>query len=132
MTKNLAIGKVECPVKLCTEQCEVFRYRERGEDSRSIANRRFAGKLYCRCPKHGQFGGATGDADMQDYILKNAQMDSPGHTRPAGTVQRVRVAPQPTPPPPPRSPRLKPRPAAATVDQDGDRVDDDAGFGFFR
>lgn len=78
MTKrNEAIGTVECPTKSCSERCDVFRFRERGESEKSVANRRFAGKLYGRCPKHGQFGGGAGDSDMQEYILCHASMHAP-------------------------------------------------------
>jgi hypothetical protein len=76
--RNESIGAVECPAKGCSEACAVFRFRERGETAQSIANRRFAGKLYARCPKHGTFGGGAGDADMQEYILCHAKMHAPG------------------------------------------------------
>lgn len=75
--RNEAIGTVECPAKACSERCDVFRFRERGESEKSVANRRFAGKLYARCPKHGQFGGGAGDSEMQEYILCNASMNAP-------------------------------------------------------
>lgn len=76
MAKNEPIGTVECPVKGCTEQCSVFRYRERGDSPKSIANRRLAGKLYARCTRHGRFD--EGGPDMQEYILGNAKMHAPG------------------------------------------------------
>lgn len=77
MAKNEPIGTVECPVKGCTEECSVFRFRERGADERSIANRRFAGKLYGRCQRHGRFGGDAGDDSMQEYIETNAKKLTP-------------------------------------------------------
>lgn len=76
--RNESIGTVECPHKACTEQCQVYRYRERGDSEKSVANRRFAGKLYGRCPRHGKFGGDPGEQDTQEYILNNATMHAPG------------------------------------------------------
>lgn len=76
--RNESIGTVECSHKGCTEQCSVFRFRERGETEKSIANRRFAGRLYGRCPKHGRFGGDPGEQEVQEYILANAKMHAPG------------------------------------------------------
>jgi len=131
--KNAAIGKVECPVKQCAEACEVFRYRERGDSDKSVANRRFAGKLYGRCPKHGRFGGDAGDDAMQDYILRNAQMSAPVPTSSPGRVRPIKPQSQNVRPAPLRHPIVKPRRASVTVDTEGeDASDDAAAFGFFR
>jgi hypothetical protein len=89
----------------------VFRYRERGAGAVSVANRRFAGKLYARCPDHGRVGGDTHDAGMQDYILKHATLDSPAI---GGAVAPV-LAPAPEKKTPAIAGAQKPR-----------------GFGFFR
>ena len=78
MARNEAIGTVECPHKGCSEPCAVFRFRERGASERSVANRRFAGRLYGRCPKHGRFGGDPGEQETQEYILTHAKMHAPG------------------------------------------------------
>lgn len=104
--RNESIGHVECPHKGCTEQCQVFRFRERGETEKSIANRRFAGRLYGRCPKHGRFGGDPGEQETQEYILANAQMHGPGD---AGERQ---PAPEKTPATPSRSQSQNVRPPA--------------------
>jgi hypothetical protein len=80
--RNEPIGTVPCPMTGCTESCNVFRFRERGDSAKSIANRRFAGKLYGRCPKHGQFGGGAGDIDMQEYILCQMKAHGPAGDRP--------------------------------------------------
>jgi cell division septation protein DedD len=94
--KNESIGRVECPVKGCAEECPVYRYRERGESEKSVANRRFAGKLYGRCKDHGRFGGDAGDTAMQEYILCNATMNAPAGDRQAAPApsqsQKVRPA----------------------------------------
>lgn len=63
--KNEAIGEVLCPNRECERKVPVFRYRERGDSAVSVANRRRAGKLYCRCPDHGQM-------DPQEYLLAKA------------------------------------------------------------
>ena len=67
-TKNEAIGQVECPAKGCALLVPVFRFKARPNERMQ----RFANKLYCRCPKHGQFGGAASDEAMQDYITENS------------------------------------------------------------
>lgn len=72
--RNEAIGEVECPHKGCSVVCKVYRFRERGDSPVSVANRRFAGKLYGDCGKHGRFGGAGSDQATQDYILENAKI----------------------------------------------------------
>lgn len=107
MPKNEPIGTVECPVKGCTEPCSVFRYRERGDSPKSVANRRLAGKLYARCTRHGRFD--EGGPDMQEYILGNAKMHAPGAgdrqeppaktpaSRPAATTRRPASAPASSP-----------------------------------
>lgn len=97
--RNESIGSVECPMKSCNESCDVYRYRERGESEKSVANRRFAGRLYGRCSKHGRFGGDPGEQEMQEYILANAKMKAPG----AGDRQ----------PAPAKSPALVAAPAPA-------------------
>ena len=114
--RNEAIGTVECPVKACSERCDVFRYRERGDTEKSVANRRFAGKLYGRCKDHGRFGGDTGDQAMQEYILDNATMHSPsaGDRRPA-PAKAPATPTQPAPAKPPRSPARSPATAAAAA-----------------
>jgi hypothetical protein len=97
MAKNEAIGTVECPVKGCTEQCSVFRFRERGDSEKSVANRRFAGKLYGRCTRHGRFGGDAGDDAMQEYIETNSKKITPaagdGRPSPAKTPASAPAAP---------------------------------------
>lgn len=102
--RNEAIGTVECPAKGCSEACDVFRFRERGESEKSIANRRFAGKLYARCSKHGTFGGGAGDADMQEYILCHARMHAPGASSPAKEPPKEPAKKIPTPAQAPASP----------------------------
>jgi hypothetical protein len=110
--RNEAIGAVECPTKGCSERCDVFRFRERGESEKSIANRRFAGKLYGRCPKHGQFGGGAGDTEMQEYILCNVSMHAPGdRPSPAKTPAET---PKKIPPPPAQAPAAQLRTPATT------------------
>lgn len=110
--RNEPIGSVECPVKGCSEQCSVFRFRERGESEKSVANRRFAGKLYSRCPEHGQFGGAANDAKMQDYILNNATMHGP-KTRQESAGDR-RPPPAAAPAKAPAKPQAAPTQAPAS------------------
>jgi hypothetical protein len=67
--KNEAIGEVECPAKGCALKVPVYRFRGRQNEKMQ----RFANKLYCRCPVHGQFGGAAGDDAMQDYIAEHSK-----------------------------------------------------------
>lgn len=75
--RNKAIGEVECPIKNCAIVAQVFRFRESGVSKRSIVNRRYAGKLYGICSKHGRFAGDSGDAEMQAYILEHAKIWAP-------------------------------------------------------
>lgn len=109
--KNEAIGKVECPAKGCTLEIPVFRFRPRPAQKMQ----RFANKLYCRCPKHGQFGGAAGDDDMQAYIEENAIKCEPQPDAPATpAVQPEKPAPA-KPTPAAKAPAT--RPAAPTAAQ---------------
>lgn len=115
--RNESIGTVECPVKACEEQSPVFRFRERGETEKSIANRRFAGRLYGKCPSHGRFGGDPGEQAMQEYILDQAVMYSPsaGDRRPA-PAKAPAAAPAKVAATPARSPANTPaRPPAKQV-----------------
>jgi len=73
--KNQSIGTCPCPVRDCARVVPVYRYRERGESPVSVANRRFAGKLYLTCPDHGRMGEGAG---MQEYILEHAYMPGAG------------------------------------------------------
>jgi hypothetical protein len=99
---NAAIGKVACPIKGCDQtDCCVYRFKERGEGTLSVANRRFAGKVYMRCSEHGRLGGDASDQKMQDYILSNAQMAGPGAgespAKPAKTPARAPAKKNPSP-----------------------------------
>lgn len=117
MARNEAIGTVECPHKGCTESCPVFRFRERGETEKSVANRRFAGRLYGRCPKHGRFGGDPGERETQEYILNNAKMHSPGD---AGDRQPAPAkSPAKTPVSKPAAPAKAPASSPATKAANG-------------
>lgn len=63
-TKNEPIGEIVCPAKGCERMVPVYRFKGRPNERMQ----RFANKLYCRCPRHGQFGGSVGDDEMQEYI----------------------------------------------------------------
>jgi hypothetical protein len=94
-------------MKGCTESCAVYRYRERGESEKSVANRRFAGKLYGRCPQHGRFGGDAGDDKTQEYIETNSKKltaESAGDRQPAPAKSPAKVASTQNVIPPARSP----------------------------
>lgn len=103
--KNEAIGTVECPVKGCTESCNVFRFRQRSE-----GRSRFAGKLYIECTRHGRYG-ADGKPASQDYILENAKLWGP-EEKPVSAVAAPVTAepPKPAPAPAPTT-RAAPVPA---------------------
>lgn len=127
--RNESIGTVECPAKGCTESCAVFRFRERGETPTSVANRRFAGKLYARCPRHGQFGGSAGDDAMQEYIETHAKKLTAGGSPQASTPAPAPKAAAParrSPAPPARAPvAVSPAPPAQPPAKKR------SGFGFF-
>lgn len=78
----------------------MHRYRERGESEISVANRRFAGKLYLVCPQHGRMGGAANDHATQEYILAKSNMPRSGEKSPANPPKKD-PAPAPAPVRPP-------------------------------
>jgi hypothetical protein len=103
MRKNEPIGTVECPAKGCALLVPVFRFKPRPTEKMQ----RFANKLYCRCPRHGQFGGAAGDDAMQDYIAEKstkceATSAGNGEAEKPANLQKLPAATsaQPTPPKP--------------------------------
>lgn len=97
--KNIQIGEVTCPYKGCTQTAAVFRFRERSDDPK---NRRFGGKLYARCPRHGLIHD-------NDGLLDGANIWGPSD-KPA-------AAPAPAPTPaavPPQKAPVKPAPASSS------------------
>lgn len=66
MKQKEQVGEVECPVKGCTHVVPVYKYGG-GDDP---ARRRFAGRLYSKCPEHGK-------QEPQEYLLCNAKMYGP-------------------------------------------------------
>lgn len=54
------IGDAPCPIKGCAEVVPVFKY----EGASDPARRRFAGRMFCRCPTHGR-------VENQEYLLEN-------------------------------------------------------------
>jgi len=105
MSRNAAIGTVECPFKHCTEHIPVFKFRKRAPDEKLT---RHAGKLYAECPKHGRIND-------QEYLLSNAKLDSPAEKNAAAPAAPATSQPQTaaTPPAPPA--RKKPTPGTAAV-----------------
>src|SRR5690606_27960241 len=95
-------GHVECPFKGCAARCDVYRYRERSADE---TRRRHAGKLYARCPEHGEI-------KAQEYLLEHASIWASGNA-PAGTG-----APE-EPPPVKTSEKQAPAPVPAGPKQSG-------------
>lgn len=97
---NDPIGEVLCPARDCERTVPVFRFRPRPDEKQ----RRWAGKLYCRCPDHGQLA-------PQEYLLEKATLWGPNNPRPsepsnpqpqARLARQARQEPAPPPPPPPR------------------------------
>jgi len=143
--KNEAIGEVECPAKACPLKVPVYRFRERPTETM----RRFAGKLYCRCPEHGTFGGASGDSKMQEYLLEHSTIwgakkpaakiaeptleDHPN--QPASMAKETPAIPQKLPAAPakkkaPASPAIK-APAVPAAEPAVPAKRKPTGFGFF-
>lgn len=110
--KNAPIGWVPCPIKGCPDVADLFRFRERGDSERSIANRRFAGRLYCRCEDHGRMGGDPSDKKLQEYLLTEGHVWGPDEARekPASAVSDT---PAPLPAKTPTTPAPKPQAAPA-------------------
>jgi len=94
--KNKQIGTCPCPVRDCARVVPVYRYRERGESPVSVANRRFAGKLYVACQDHGRMGDG---AALQEFILDNSIIEGAGADRPAPakTPEKIESAPATVP-----------------------------------
>lgn len=131
--KNQPIGSVTCPIKDCNEKCDVFRYRERGAEPRSIANRRFAGKLYVRCARHGRIGGDPSDDATQDYILNNAKFSAPPIAEKAASSSATAPSSSANGNGKPVAVRHKRRRRVVSVtDDDDDAAPAESGFGFFR
>jgi hypothetical protein len=97
MTKrNEPIGEVDCPAKGCALRVPLFKFRPRPTENM----RRMAGKLYCRCPTHGQFGGIGEAAGMQDFLLDtgNPKIWAPSETETAGKEPAEAATATPEPP----------------------------------
>lgn len=124
MSKNPSIGTVPCPITKCEATATVHKFAHRAQKD---LGRRFAGKLYAICPKHGRLG-MDARPEMQEYILGNATLREPAPeleaTPPADPAPPAK-APEPAQPAPPapRADLEKPAPAA---------VAGKGGFGFFR
>ena len=103
--ENLAVGSSPCPIKDCAEAVDVFKYRTAaGVDEK---RRRFAGRLYCVCPKHGR-------VENQEFLLEHVKWTNEKSTAAATSSSSPPTpAPIPTsssPPtraPPPRAPPPK-------------------------
>lgn len=77
--RNPQKGTCPCPVKGCTHEVPVYTFTARSDDE---TRRRFAGRLYGDCPRHGRFG-ADGKEGMTEYFLENATLWRDGKN-PAG------------------------------------------------
>lgn len=84
-TKNESIGEVECPAKGCVVMIPVYRFRARPNEKMQ----RFANKLYCRCPTHGQFGGQGSDDAMQTYIEENSRKCQPKNSEVSEAAKKL-------------------------------------------
>ena len=94
--KNQPIGTCPCPFKGCEAETSVFKFRGRSDNP---ARHRYAGRLYCVCPKHGRI-------ESQEWILENARIET------AAVSSAAPVADQAAPKPEPKAP---PKPAVAPV-----------------
>src|SRR4051812_19369084 len=83
--KNQPVGTSPCPIKGCELITKVFKYRSRSDDP---AKRRFAGRLYCECEKHGR-------VENQEFLLESMKWDEE-KKRPVEPSAPVR-APDPKP-----------------------------------
>lgn len=98
---NPSVGTVACMVKNCSETAEVFKYRASSDDK---AKQRFAGRLFCVCPKHGRI-------ENQEYLLEHIQWSD----KPAAPAASPAPAPAPASSSPSSAPPASsspPRPAA--------------------
>lgn len=59
---NEPAGESECPIKGCSERVPVFTYR--ASSASDEKRRRFAGRLYCVCGKHGR-------VENQEFLLEH-------------------------------------------------------------
>ena len=100
--KKAPIGTVACPVAGCGATCDVFKF---AHTATRDTGRRKAGKLYFRCPTHGQLG-FDGAAAMQEYLLEHMKFPD-GEAPPPAEPK-----PAPHTPPGAASPALA-KPAAA-------------------
>jgi len=111
-SKNEAIGEVECPHKDCTATAKVYRFRPRAAGRKTV----FTGKHYCECPNHGRIG-ADGNATINEYILENATIWTPGpgtEPDPPAAASEKNPAPARTPAPAKTQDRSGTAPAKAT------------------
>lgn len=105
--RNEPIGEVECIAKGCELTVPVFKFQAREHEQM----RRFAGKVYARCPKHGRFGGDPADVDTQEYILSKGRIW--GDRKSAGTQPAEPANPSPAVPAK-SAEKLPAKPAAAS------------------
>lgn len=120
--KNQPIGELQCPFAGCTEKALIYKYRQRSDDPKMM---RFAGRLYCVCPRKHRCEDA-------DYILDQKGAFWKDGKPPVKTSEKPDPAPVPMAPetskaaPVPPVVNKPPAPPVAPVKKPA------SGWGFFR
>lgn len=107
--RNPQIGTAPCPVRDCTKEAKLFRFKERSE---AATGRRFAGRLYGDCEDHGRFGG-DGRTGINEYFLNMGTIWPAGQKPAEAAAVESPVKPQKEPAPAPAPAAVKKAPAPA-------------------
>lgn len=82
-TPSPSIGTCPCPFQGCELTASVHKFRARSDNP---ARHRYAGRLYCLCPKHGRI-------ESQEWILENAKITNGGDQPANGAEAAEKAAP---------------------------------------